>query len=72
MKKFLLAVLLVLCVTGLAFAGVKTKVGLITMDQMDVHWVRLQKAAQARVDELNKQGNKLYNYYWWYIRYTWF
>ena len=59
MKKFLLAVLLVLCVCSFAFAGVKTKVGLITMDQMDVHWVRLQQAAQARVDELNAQGNEI-------------
>lgn len=59
MKKFLLAVLLVLCVCSFAFAGVKTKVGLITMDQMDVHWVRLQQAAQARVDELNSQGNEI-------------
>ena len=38
---------------------VETKVGLITMDQMDVHWVRLQEAAQARVDELNEEGNKI-------------
>ena len=59
MKKFLLVALLVLSVCSCAFAGVKTKVGLITMDQMDVHWVRLQQAAQARVDELNSQGNEI-------------
>lgn len=60
MKK-LLAVLLVLALvlTGTAFAGVKTKVGLITMDQMDVHWVRLKNAAEERVNELNKQGNEI-------------
>ena len=29
--------------------GVETKVALITMDQMDVHWVRLQEAEEARV-----------------------
>jgi ribose transport system substrate-binding protein len=29
------------------------------MDQMDVHWVRLHDAAQAKVDELNKAGNKI-------------
>ena len=40
-------------------APVETKVGLITMDQMDVHWVRLQEAAQARVDELNEEGNNI-------------
>ncbi len=59
MKKVLLAALLVLAVCSAAFAGVKTKVGLITMDQMDVHWVRLQQAAQARVDELNAAGNQI-------------
>lgn len=62
MKKFalsLLALLVVLSAASVSFAGVKTKVGLITMDQMDVHWVRLQQAAQARVDELNAQGNAI-------------
>ncbi|MBQ6774761.1 MAG: substrate-binding domain-containing protein [Synergistaceae bacterium] len=60
MKK-LLAVLLVLALvlTGTAFAGVKTKVGLITMDQMDVHWVRLKNAAEERVNELNAAGNEI-------------
>lgn len=39
--------------------AVTTKIGLITMDQMDVHWVRLQEAAQAKVDEYNAQGNNI-------------
>ena len=38
---------------------VETKVGLITMDQMDVHWVRLHDAAEAKVNELNEAGNKI-------------
>ena len=28
--------------------GVETKIGLITMDQMDVHWVRLKKPPKTR------------------------
>lgn len=59
MKKFLAALLMVLCVASMAFAGVKTKIGLITMDQMDVHWVRLKNAAEARVAALNKEGNEI-------------
>lgn len=46
-------------VTPAEMAPVETKVALITMDQMDVHWVRLQEAAQARVDELNEAGSKI-------------
>lgn len=42
-----------------AAAAVETKVGLITMDQMDVHWVRLHDAAQAKVDELNAAGDAI-------------
>ncbi len=38
---------------------VETKVALITMDQMDVHWVRLHDAAEAKVNELNEAGNKI-------------
>jgi ribose transport system substrate-binding protein len=38
---------------------VTTKVGLITMDQMDVHWVRLQQAAQAKVDAYNEAGSNI-------------
>ena len=60
MKKLLaLALVLSLVICGVASAGVKTKIGLITMDQMDVHWVRLQKAAEERVNELNKAGNEI-------------
>ena len=39
--------------------GVETKVALITMDQMDVHWVRLQEAAEARVAAYNEAGNNI-------------
>lgn len=39
--------------------GVTTKVALITMDQMDVHWVRLKEAAEARVAALNSEGNNI-------------
>ena len=60
MKKLLALVLVLsLVLTGSAFAGVKTKIGLITMDQMDVHWVRLKNAAEARVKALNEQGNDI-------------
>ena len=48
-----------MAVTAFAEEPVETKVGLITMDQMDVHWVRLHDAAQAKVDELNEAGNKI-------------
>ena len=58
MKKILAALLMVLCLASMAFA-VTTKVGLITMDQMDVHWVRLKNAAEERVNELNAAGNKI-------------
>ena len=60
MKKFVaLLLVLSLVLAGTAFAGVKTKIGLITMDQMDVHWVRLKNAAQDRVNALNAQGNEI-------------
>ena len=39
--------------------GVETKVALITMDQMDVHWVRLEAAAEARVAAYNEAGAKI-------------
>ena len=42
-----------------AGAGVKTKVGLITMDQMDVHWVRLEKGAEDRVAAYNEAGAEI-------------
>ncbi len=38
---------------------VETKVALITMDQMDVHWVRLKEAAEAKVAEYNEAGNNI-------------
>lgn len=60
MKKIfavVLALALVLCAS--AMAEVSTKIGLITMDQMDVHWVRLQQGAQAKVDEYNADGNNI-------------
>ena len=40
-------------------AGVDTKVALITMDQMDVHWVRLHNAAEDRVNAYNEAGAKI-------------
>mgnify|MGYP004595287701 CR=1 FL=1 len=39
--------------------GISTKVALITMDQMDVHWVRLQAAAEAKIEEYNAAGNNI-------------
>lgn len=36
--------------------GVETKVAVITMDQMDVHWVRLEAAAEDRVAAYNEAG----------------
>ena len=39
--------------------GVETKVALITMDQMDVHWVRLKNAAEERVAAYNEAGAKI-------------
>lgn len=60
MKKIfalVLALAMVLCAT--AMAEVSTKIGLITMDQMDVHWVRLQQGAQAKVDEYNANGDNI-------------
>ncbi|MBR2764810.1 MAG: substrate-binding domain-containing protein [Blautia sp.] len=68
MKKrlFALAAAAILAMSTTAFAaeefdaskgeGVETKVALITMDQMDVHWVRLQTAAEERVKAYNEAG----------------
>lgn len=39
--------------------GVTAKVAVITMDQMDVHWVRLEKAAEDKVAALNAAGNNI-------------
>jgi ribose transport system substrate-binding protein len=63
-KKIAAVALAGLMITGMAVTAfaeepVETKVALITMDQMDVHWVRLHDAAQAKVDELNEAGNKI-------------
>lgn len=66
MKRKIVALVL----TGIMAAGmavtasaeaeaVETKVALITMDQMDVHWVRLHDAAEERVNALNEEGNKI-------------
>ncbi|MCR4707765.1 MAG: substrate-binding domain-containing protein [Clostridiales bacterium] len=58
-KVFALVLAAMMLLSAAALAEVSTKVGLITMDQMDVHWVRLQQAAQAKVDEYNAAGNKI-------------
>ena len=61
MKKFLslvLALCMVLSVVAVASAA-DAKVALITMDQMDVHWVRLEAAAEAKVAEYNAAGNNI-------------
>ena len=47
------------CSTKKAEEADVTKVALITIDQMDVHWVRLHDAAEARVNELNQEGKSL-------------
>lgn len=44
-------------------SGEPIKITLITMDQMDVHWVKLEKAAHEKVDELKASGvNIEYNW----------
>ena len=58
MKKIfaiVLALALVLCAS--AMAEVNTKVALITMDQMDEHWVSVKQGADDKVAELNAEGN---------------
>ena len=46
-----------------AGGGEPIKITLITMDQMDVHWVKLEKAAKAKVEELKSSGvNIEYNW----------
>lgn len=49
--------------TAAAAKGDKMNIHLITMDQMDVHWVKLQKAAAAKVDELKAAGKNI-EYKW--------
>ena len=49
--------------TGGDTSGDSIKITLITMDQMDVHWVKLEKAAKAKVEELKASGvNIEYNW----------
>lgn len=60
MKKIfaiVLALALVLCAS--AMAEVNTKVALITMDQMDEHWVSVKQGADDKVAELNAEGNNI-------------
>ncbi len=71
MKKKLMALIMsaamVLALGTVAFAAeddlvdgtVETKVALITMDQMDVHWVRLDQAAEERVAAYNEAGSNI-------------
>ena len=68
MKKrvFALAAVAVMAMSVCAFAeedfdaskgeGVEAKIAVITMDQMDVHWVRLEEAAEARAAAYNDAG----------------
>lgn len=44
-------------------AGDTVRIHLITMDQMDVHWVKLEKAAKAQVEKLKGEGKKI-EYKW--------
>ncbi len=49
--------------SGSNAGGESMKITLITMDQMDVHWVKLEKAARAKVEELQASGvNIEYNW----------
>jgi len=60
MKKIfalVLALAMVLCAA--AMAEVNTKVALITMDQMDEHWVAVQQGAMDKAAELAKDGNNI-------------
>lgn len=40
-------------------ASIHKKVVLITIDQMDAHWVRLREGAEAKVAEYNEAGNEI-------------
>lgn len=44
-------------------SGEPMHITLITMDQMDVHWVKLEKAAKAKVEELQAAGKNI-EYEW--------
>lgn len=45
--------------SGSTSGSISTKITLITQDQIDTHWVRLDAAAEARVEELNAEGNNI-------------
>lgn len=70
MKKFL-SLAIALTLAFVAFGPVNTaaakdkaiRITLLTMDQMDVHWVKLEKAARAKVEELKKAGKNI-EYEW--------
>ena len=71
MKKLLALLLALVMVFALAACGGDDEgsdgdtihISLITMDQMDVHWVKLEKAAHAKVDELKAAGKNI-EYEW--------
>lgn len=42
-----------------AASGDAMHITLITMDQMDVHWVKMEKAARAKVEDLKGQGKNI-------------
>ena len=77
MKKFLALLLALVMVVGMVACGSKSEepaaeaagsgdaihISLITMDQMDVHWVKLEKAAHATVDALVAEGKNI-EYEW--------
>ena len=60
MKKiFALALVLAMVLCASAMAEVNTKVALITMDQMDEHWISVKAGADDKVAELNADGNNI-------------
>ena len=67
MKK-LIALLLTLAMVAALFVGCAgdddtMNITLITMDQMDVHWVKLHKAAEEKANELKAAGKDI-NFKW--------
>ncbi len=70
MKKVLAMILALVMVFGLVACSSSSSsdsdtihISLITMDQMDVHWVKLEKAASAKVEELKNEGKNI-EYEW--------
>lgn len=71
MKKALALILALVMVMALVACGGDNgaasddtiDITLITMDQMDVHWVKLEAAAKAEVEALKAEGKKI-NYTW--------